>query len=183
MKVTRGRSHPNRLPFTAVAMFVDTVSDNPLTGARGHRVIFPRNAVKNALPGFVGMAINSRKDGCGHDPQRKIGIITWAWLCGDEVLINGHVFAADFPEVAPELSEPGFGISIEAKNVYVEDMKAEVWRALRLDFSGAAVCKAEGAAFQKTSFQLLQIPTTEEKHAISNSVSNRVVVPASWFTT
>src|ERR1700755_932244 len=59
--------HPNRLPFEGVLTLIDTPSDKPPSGSRGHRVILPRAAAEAALPSLLGMAVDYKAGWDGHD--------------------------------------------------------------------------------------------------------------------
>src|SRR6202142_4732067 len=41
--------HPNREPFRGVLTLVDTASDKPPAGSRGHRVVLTRTAAERAI--------------------------------------------------------------------------------------------------------------------------------------
>ncbi len=149
--------HPNRLPFEGVLTLVDVASDKAPSGARGHRVLLTRAAAEAALASLMGMGIGCRTGWDGHDAQRKCGIITAAEMQGEKLLVQGHFYARDFPEMEREIrtSKPGsLGMSYELADVHVADMKAEVWKLTKATFTGAAVLLREKAAYRNTSFKL-----------------------------
>ena len=47
------KNHPNRMPFRGVLTILDTPSDRPPAGARGHRVVLTRAAAEAALPSLI----------------------------------------------------------------------------------------------------------------------------------
>ncbi len=72
--------HPNRLRFHGVLTVVDAPSDKPPSGSRGHRVLLTGQAVEEAIPSLLGMAVDYTPTLDGHDAQAKIGVITSAEL-------------------------------------------------------------------------------------------------------
>jgi hypothetical protein len=50
--------HPNREQFRGVLTLVDTPSDKPPAGSRGHRVVLTRTAAERALPSLLGMGLD-----------------------------------------------------------------------------------------------------------------------------
>jgi hypothetical protein len=146
--------HPNRLPFEGVLTLVDVASDEPPSGARGHRVILMREAAENALPSLLGMAVDYKADFAGHNPRQKCGIITAAEIDDNRVLVSGYLYSRDFPEFArgwiPDISR--LGMSYELATAHVVDMREQVWTFYKVTFCGAAILLRERAAFRETSF-------------------------------
>jgi hypothetical protein len=159
--------HPNRLPFHGCLTLVDVPSDRAPSGARGHRVILTRAAAEAALPSLLGMAVDY-KAGCdGHDARQKCGIITSASLEENRILVEGFLFARDFPEVEGQIEsqlhrEGGpdsgaakqMGMSYELADAHVADMRASIWTLTRATFTGAAILLRDKAAYRDTSFRL-----------------------------
>jgi hypothetical protein len=60
--------------------------------------------------------------------QAKIGVITAANIEGDAILIEGFIYATDFPEVAAEIkaSHDLLGFSYEAHNLYTSVISFQV---------------------------------------------------------
>ena len=74
-----------------------------------------------------------------------------------QLLIEGYIFARDFPEVVAEmerLGRAGLGMSYEIADVRVVDTAAPVWVATEFTFTGAAVLKKEKAAYRGTWVEL-----------------------------
>jgi hypothetical protein len=46
------------------------------------------------------------------------------------------------------------GMSYELANARVEDMRADVWKLVRVVFTGAAILLREKAAYRNTSFRM-----------------------------
>src|SRR5205814_1368339 len=95
--------HPNREPFRGVLTLVDTPSDKPPAGSRGHRVILTRAAAERALPSLLGMGLDYSPMLDRHDVRRKIGVITRAEIVGKAIELSGYLFAKDFPEIVRQI--------------------------------------------------------------------------------
>ncbi len=145
--------HPNRLPFEGCLTLIDTASDRAPSGARGHRVVLTRGAAEAALPTLLGMAVDYKTGWDGHDARRKCGIITSAALEERRLLVQGYLFARDFPEMEAAMT-PAMGMSYELADAHVADMRASVWMLTRATFTGAAILLREKAAYRATSFRV-----------------------------
>lgn len=158
--------HPNRVPFHGVLTLVDTPSDKPPAGARGHRVMLTREATERALPSLLGMAVDYAPSLDRHDARRKIGVITAADLreaapasAHQALAIEGFLYARDFPEVVDELRNGGRGVhgmSYEIADARVVDMRAPIWCVDQFTFTGAALLRRDKAAYTDTWIELLQ---------------------------
>jgi hypothetical protein len=151
------QDHPNRVPFEGVLTVVNTASDKAPSGARGHRVMLTREAVENALPSLLGMAVDYRPGWDGHDARCKIGIVTEADLKGKKLVVKGYLYARDFPDAAKAIqahAPEALGMSYELADARVEDMSAEIWKLTRITFTGAAILLREKAAYKETSFRM-----------------------------
>jgi hypothetical protein len=154
--------HPNRHPFTGVLTQLDTPSTRPPEGSNGKLVILPRQVAEKALSSIMGMGVDYR-GATGHDPKHKIGIITGAEIVGDEIHVEGFIFAQDFPDelAAIQAMRGRMGMSYELVHVQVEDPTAPVWRITSCKFTGAAILLKDKAAYQQTS---LSAAAEEETH-------------------
>ena len=135
-------------PFEGVLSFVDTPSDRPPSGARGHRVILTRIAAESALETLVGSPLNRRYDLSGHDKDTVIGSITNAWVDRKGKLCVKGCFEEEKLGKRPS----GLGMSYELKDATIDDMRSRVWKITKCTFEGAAVLKRHTAAYQTTSF-------------------------------
>lgn len=158
--------HPNRLPFEGCLTLVDIPSDKPPSGGRGHRVILERRAAMAGLPSLLGMAVSFRAGWEGHDARQKCGLITRAELVGDELIVGGHIYERDFPEIGQAWGKHELGMSYEMADCYVRDMRAPVWTVERTTFMGAAILLRQSAAYRKTWFKLLDEPRKSAAKAI-----------------
>jgi hypothetical protein len=154
--------HPNRLPFEGCLTLVDVPSDKAPSGARGHRVVLTRAAAEAALPSLLGMAVDYKAGWDGHDARQKCGIITSAQLDDRRLMVEGYLFARDFPEieqkiaheVGPDAASRQMGMSYELADAHVADMRASVWTLTRATFTGAAILLRDKAAYRGTSFRV-----------------------------
>ena len=149
--------HPNRLSFEGILTVVNSASDKAPAGAKGHRVMLTREAVEEALPSLLGMAVDYRLNLDGHDARCKIGILTEANLIGRKLAVNGYLYARDFPDVAKAIqahAPEALGMSYEIADARVENMHADVWKLTRVTFTGAAVLLREKAAYRETRFSM-----------------------------
>ena len=92
--------HPNKMPFSGIMTRIDEPSDRPPEGSGGRLITISAEAAEKALSSLLGMAVDYKPNLDGHDPKNKIGVITAATIEGDAILIEGFIYAADFPEVA-----------------------------------------------------------------------------------
>jgi hypothetical protein len=119
-------------------------------------VVLTREAAERALPSLIGMGLGYTPKLDGHDARRKVGVITSAEIVGKEVMIEGYLFARDFPELMREVRvrDGELGLSYEVSDAIVEDMKARVWKLTEVTFTGAALLLREKAAYGQTWFRL-----------------------------
>jgi hypothetical protein len=157
--------HPNREPFRGVLTLVDTPSDKPPSGARGHRVLLTRAAAEAAIPSLLGMALDYAPNLDRHDARRKVGVITSAEIVGRKLELAGYLFAKDFPEIVHEIETSTrnlrsgahtsvLGMSYEIANAQVADVRAAVWTLVAVTFTGAAILRRDKAAYRNTWIQL-----------------------------
>ena len=147
--------HPNKHPWIGVLAILDQASDKPPSGGRGHKVILTRDAARNALASLVGMGVNVPST-TSHDPQTKVGVIEGAEISGDMIVVWGYIFGRDFPKVIQKLcASEEFGMSYEAADAHVEDMRQDVWRLTKVTFTGAAVLPRSVIAYKLTDFLLV----------------------------
>ena len=173
LQMPKVSKHPNRKRFVGVLTTVDAPSERAPAGARGHRVELTRAAAERALPSLIGMGLGYTPKLDGHDARRKIGVITGAEIVGKEVVIEGHLFARDFPELIRELrmKDGELGLSYEVSDAIVEDMQARVWKLTDVTFTGAALLRRDKAAYGQTTWFRLedQMSAEEMKQLIATA--------------
>lgn len=144
--------HPNRMPFSGVLTKVGVASDAAPNGSDGKRVLLTRECVEGALDSLLGMGVDLAKDLKGHDTQSKIGVITNALIDGEDLKIEGFIYAADFPKEALKihLKQADLGFSFEAMNLAVESMETDPLIVKSCVFTGAAILMKDAAAYHTT---------------------------------
>lgn len=160
--------HPNREAFRGVLTLIDTPSDKPPAGSRGHRVVLTRAAAERALPSLLGMALDYSPSFDRHDARRKVGVITRAEIVGKKIELSGYLYAKDFPEVVRQI-ETGImhassshrgkplnplGMSYEISDANVADTRAKIWTLTKVTFTGAAILRRDKAAYRDTWIEL-----------------------------
>ena len=162
-------SGANRLPFRGVLTRIDEASDSAPHGSNGKRVLITMDAARNALDFLLGMAVNYGFD--DHKPQEKVGVIFGSEIIGNELHINGVIYAADFPEVAEQIqaNKDKLGFSFEARELYTNDANADPVNIVGLSFTGAAILLKNAAAYKTTS-----IFASENKETSEMSFLNRM---------
>ncbi|HEY4902663.1 MAG TPA: hypothetical protein VIH89_04250 [Candidatus Sulfotelmatobacter sp.] len=103
------KGHPNRVAFRGVLTVIDTPSQKPPSGSKGHLVVLSKSAAEAALPSLLGMALDYSPSFDRHDVRRKVGVITQADLVGRNLELSGYLFARDFPEVVDEIEKAESG--------------------------------------------------------------------------
>lgn len=160
-----GVEHPNRHPFRGVLTRLDEPSTRPPHGSDGKCVLMRRAEAEAALPTLIGMAVDVSLDFTDHS-RKKIGVISEAHIEGQDLVVSGYLYAADFPkEVAYiQANKNKMGMSFELKRVLVEDVNAAVWTLKSFVFTGAAILLRDSAAYAKTSLYA----RAEEKDMAAN---------------
>lgn len=150
------KPHPNRTPFTGILTLIDQPSDMCVGGAMGHRTLLTMEAAQNGLESLEGMGIGFCEKLDKHNNRQKCGVILRAWIEGNAILVSGHLYLYDFPELVTALRAPGaaYGMSYEIAEADIENMRDPVWRVTRCIFSGAALLLQGKAAYRKTCFNL-----------------------------
>lgn len=145
--------HPNKMPFSGVMTRIGEPSDEPPGGSGGKLITISAEAAEKNLESLLGMAVDYVPNLDGHDPKAKIGIITAATIDGNAILIEGFIYAADFPEVAAEIkaSKDKLGFSYECRDLYTNDPDANPCVITDCIFTGAAILRKDKAAYHSTS--------------------------------
>lgn len=154
LEVPEVPGHPNRVPFGGVLTRVDEPSDKPVGGANGKRVLIPKAVAEKALASLLGMGVDYQPNLSGHDPQKKIGVITGATVEGDGVHIQGFLYGADFPAAVAEIQSKKalLGFSYEAQS-QVSDWNSDPVEVTSCVFTGAAILFKAAAAYTTTSLE------------------------------
>jgi hypothetical protein len=153
LNIIAGSDRRGHMPFSGVLVHLDKISDAPPSGSNGKKILVTLDAGKKALSTLTGMGVSTAANFCGHDPKRKIGIISSAQIVGNAVLIAGSIFAKDFPEIASTIRQlkSALGFSFEAQRISVANPGSAVLVITDLTFTGAAILLKDKAAYQSTS--------------------------------
>lgn len=162
--------HPNKVPFSGIMTRIDQPSDNPVGGANGKHVLIPKAVAEAALPSLLGMGVDYTPNLSGHDPTKKIGVITAATIEGDGIHIEGILYGADFPAVVNEIRSKKrlLGFSYEAQAM-VEDWNKDPVEVTSCVFTGAAILFKDKAAYTTTSLEAsasTEIPEMDMKELL-----------------
>ncbi|WP_297386524.1 NUDIX domain-containing protein [Acidiferrobacter sp.] len=147
------KDHPNKAPFSGIMTRIGVPSDKSPGGSDGKRVTLTAEAVDRAIPSLLGMGVDYTPSFDGHDPQRKIGVITGAKAKGNALHVEGFFYASDFPEVVAQIqaNKRHLGWSYEILAVRIEDLNANPLVVTEFVFTGAAVLRKDAAAYSTTT--------------------------------
>ncbi len=145
--------HPNKMPFRGVLVKLDQASNAAPHGSKGKKVVMSASAAQAGCSSLVGMAVNFTENFDGHDAQRKIGVITAASIEGPDLMIEGFIYASDFPEEAASIKadQDALGFSFEAQQIHVVSLDTDPLVITACVFTGAAILLKDKAAFTTTS--------------------------------
>lgn len=179
--------HPNKMPFSGVMTRIDEPSDAPPEGSGGRLITISSEAAEKGLKSLLGMAIDYKPGLDGHAPQNKIGIITAATIEGNAILIEGFLYASDFPEVAAEIkaNKDDLGFSYEARNLWTLDPDANPVVISDCVFTGAAILRKDKAAYHTTSLQAskeIEEMTPELKLALDKMTADQAEISKALAT-
>lgn len=146
-------NHPNRHSFSGVLAHVDRPSDGSPYGSEGRRIVLMRAAAENALGSLLGMGINVATDLNGHAQQAKIGILTSAYLEGNELRVAGHLFSSDFRQQVDQIraEQHRLGMSFECRDINVLDPDGDPLFITKCCFTGASILRKVMASYVNTS--------------------------------
>lgn len=108
-----GGQHPNKMRFSGVLVRLNEASTKPPNGAQGHRIYVSSEVAKKRLSTLIGMGVNYAPDLDTHAQRRKVGVIDKAWIDGNDLKVEGHIWKHDFPESETDLKQSGLGMSME----------------------------------------------------------------------
>lgn len=142
--------HPNKMKLRGVLVRLNEPSTKAPNGSDGHRIMVPGDVAQKRLHTLVGMGLNYAPSLEQHAQRRKVGVITRAWIEGNDLCVEATVWKHDFPEAERDLKQKGLGMSMEIGDVQVKDPKANIWELSDLCFLGATVLWKDSAAYYRT---------------------------------
>ena len=146
----------NFLLFTATAGFIGKPTRaTPCGGSKGYSVILADGANVEELNGS-GVNCSYGADGFkAHDKFFKIGVIDDARVSDGDILVEGHLWKADFPDVCDtiESAKDALGCSVEVYSYAVDvDDDARTQTLNDVHFTGMSIVYKNKAAFEGTRF-------------------------------
>lgn len=158
------KEHPNKMPFKGVLCKIDEPSDAPPSGARGRRSFISHEVAEKSIESLLGMAVDFTPDFDGHDRQNKIGIITEAYIESNNIIIEGFLYSADFPEETKRIQAEKnlMGLSYEAQG-YTMPMGDDLVAWETCFFTGAAILYKDRAAYTTTSLAAAKSKTESKE--------------------
>lgn len=153
-------AHPNKLPFFGLLNPLDVPSER-VPKLEGHifspaislPLCITTETARNSLYTIQGMALNCSVDFSTHNPTRKVGVITHAYVKKKALMIDGYLYALDFPELIDAFSKRELGLSLEIHNVRVRIVN-DVLEPTDPLFVGASIIDRDKAAFKNTWIRL-----------------------------
>jgi len=158
--------HRNFVPYEGIAAFIDKASERPAHLVNfeteqieeGAPISFTRAAVEAALPTLLGMGLCFQEGSYqNHAPRSKCGLITEAWVEGDELRIRGFIYGLDFPDVVAELQKNYRHLALCPMMRDLEiDPKTlpELFSVLKMTFTGVALMRAGTTGFDGTTIRI-----------------------------
>ncbi len=171
------KGHPNRHPFSGIVTRIGLPSDKAPGGSMGKRVILTPEAVEAAIPSLLGMGVDYSHDFNGHDPERKIGVITDAKSKGDALHIKGFFYSADFPHVVQEIvaNRRQLGWSYELiVNPGGSQVAGDFLVVTDFVFTGAAVLRKDAAAYSTTTLAAASEDQAMAEHEADVKVMQKI---------
>jgi hypothetical protein len=160
--------HRNLVPWEGVGLLLDVPTDTPMqfinydtqeTDAHSQKLIFKRSAVEVALPTILGMGVCIEAQNFnGHAPRSKVGLVTEAWIEGNELRLRGFLYGLDFPDVVDKLAtlRNTLGMCPAFRDLVAEPTAdPETLVITALAFTGVAILARRTAHFGATTVRLL----------------------------
>ena len=149
----------NYLKFSATAGFVGTPTRaTPNGGSKGYKIVI-ENAAADNINELVGAGVNCSWGWSDsfktHDKSFKIGVIDNAIVEDGKILVEGHLWKSDFPDICDtiESSRDSLGCSIEIfSNGFLMDDETKIETLQDVHFTGMAIVYKNKAAFEGTNF-------------------------------
>ena len=182
--------HCNLFPFEGIATYIDRVSDRPVhvdnyeakTNFEGPKILFTRAAVENALPTLLGVGLCCQPEIPEHSvPRSNCGVITEAWIDGDQLKIRGFVYGLQFPEVVAEMEKNPLVLCPSMRGTLFDHTKLpELISVLHTTFTSVSILRAGYTGFDNTNVWLEKRAAVEPKdiQAFENQRKQRAALIA-----
>lgn len=175
-------AHLNKHPFKGVLTRIDEPSDTAPNGSGGRLTVLTLAAAQEALPTLLGMGIGITDKFDGHNPQKKIGVITAANIVANAIEIEGYFYSRDFPgEMKVILANKArLGFSFELTPTRFSVTADNLFRIDGGVFTGAALLDKNKAAYKSTS---LAAATETEEHDMTKEELEALMAAVAKVTT
>lgn len=154
--------NPDFMKFDAVVGYVDTPTDaTPGGGIDGYQLVIRSEGMD--VRSLVGSGVNvawydgwfedSSQNLKGHDARFKVGVIDSAQVVGNQIMVSGHLWKYDFPDVCDtiECAKESLGCSVEAYfDGFQKDDDTKILTGFGARFTGVAILYKNKAAFKST---------------------------------
>lgn len=162
--------HPNKLPFTATFMLIDSPSDGTPMGA-DMPVVIDMEEAKNSVSTMDLMAIDCVWDDwmpeycmTGHDSRNKIGLVEKAYIEGNEMKMKGFIYALDFPDIAFFIKNATSSLGFSMECLSGLDAQDDGYEHMTgVTFTGVAILFQNLAAFESTYIDYLAAAKKEKE--------------------
>jgi hypothetical protein len=163
--------HRNFVPFRGIAAYIDKPSERAVHLSNfekqtiedtGAPILFTRAATENALSTLLGMGLCFQEGSYqNHAPRSKCGVITEAWIEGNQLLIRGGIYGLDFPDVILEMqsNERLLALCPMVRDTIVDaDSLPKLVSLKHFTFTGVALMRVGCTAFDNTKIRLGKVP-------------------------
>jgi hypothetical protein len=105
--------------------------------------------IKKSINSIIGKPLFAEKNLIHHDRFNSIGVIDEAGVTGDLVWIKGSLFSWHSICLSLSASEEILGVSFDAENARIVDMRKSIWELQHIEFVGATVILQKHAAYRQ----------------------------------
>lgn len=154
--------NPDFMKFDAVVGYIDTPTDDtPCGGVEGYQLVISSEGMD--VQSLIGSGVNvAWSDGWfydvedalkSHNPRFKVGVIDSAQVVGNQIMVSGHLWKADFPDVCDiiKCAKESLGCSVEVYfDGYRKNDEAKTITGFGAHFTGVAILYKSKAAFKST---------------------------------
>ena len=136
--------------FSGVLLIADKPSTKPPSGARGHRILVTKGTLRKSIKSLIGAPLWASSCLSKHDRiSNRVGTIHEATLDEDFLIISGEIDRSDDRFLSIQASQETLGLSFDALDCTVKDMRERVWVLDSVNLIGATVLYRRKASFRK----------------------------------